>query len=144
MMTRLLVFSLAALILSACGRDDGPDTPLYSIDQTRPAAPADPALHGCWSSVLRTPVEPRPLILAVEAETAAYRVSLISPGQGGAVVVFDQVRLDGPTLAAATPLGAFRFEGVLDGPDRLSGEVVQGGLTDTLVFDRAEGEPPGC
>jgi hypothetical protein len=147
-MTRLLPLLLSllpSLMLAACGRNDAPDVPLYTIDQSTPAAAPDPALHGCWSGVLRTSVEPRRLVLAVEARRPPHQVRLISPDQGGAVVNFEQVRLDGRTLAVATPLGAFRFEGALEGADQLSGNVVQGGLGDQLIFTRESGaEPPGC
>lgn len=134
-MKRPALLLAATAMLAACGPDGPPDTPLYSIDQTRPAAAPDPALQGCWTGVLETTVEPRRLIFQVSLNPQSVR--MISPDQGGAAVRFEQVRLDGPRLAAATPLGAFRFDGALDGPDRLSGEVVQGGLSDTLLLERA-------
>lgn len=102
----------------------------------------DPALEGCWVATLTTTVEPRTLVLDVTL--SPERVRLVSPDQGGGAVVFDQVRLDGRSLSVATRLGAFRFSGRLDGPDRLVGEVVQGGLTDRLGFDRRAGDASAC
>jgi hypothetical protein len=69
---------------------------------------------------------------------------MISPDQGGAAVAFEQLRVDGARLAAATRLGAFRIDLALDGDDRLAGEVVQGGLTDTMIFTRRPRNPPQC
>jgi hypothetical protein len=141
----LLLPLFLSLTLAACGRNDAPDVPLYTIDQSTPAAAPDRALHGCWSGVLRTSVEPRSLRLAVVAAQPPYHVRLIFPDQGRAVVNFEQVRLDGRTLAVATRLGAFRFQGVLEGPDQMSGDVIQGGLADQLIFTRDSGvQPPDC
>lgn len=142
MTVRFLVLLSALCALSACGRDTGPDEPLYEIDAASPAAPADPRLAGCWAGALATGVTPRPLVLSVRLDPA--RVRLVSPAQSGAVVALEQVRLDGPRLAAATRLGAFRIDLALDGSGGLSGEVVQGGLTDTITFERSGGSAPDC
>lgn len=151
-MTRLLLLALTvfcALFLPACGRSDGPDEPLYSLDQTTPANPADPMLAGRWETVLATSVDPRPLVLTIDLGGPEPDVRMTSPSQGGAVIAFDQVRLDGRGVAFATTLGAFRFEGALQGEDRIAGEVFQGGLKSDLAFDRArdsgqdvQGGPP--
>lgn len=140
---RLLLTSLLApALLAGCGRADAPDEPLYTIDTTSPAAAADPGLAGCWTGALETGVEARTIVLSVSLDPA--RVRLISPDQGGAAVAFEQVRVDGPRLAAATRLGAFRFDLALDGADRLAGDAVQGGLTDTIVFERSGPSDPAC
>lgn len=141
-MIRALLLAPVLLLPAACGRSDGPDEPLYVIDQSEPAVTPDPALEGCWVATLTTTVEPRTLVLDVTL--SPERVRLVSPDQGGGAVVFDQVRLDGRSLSVATRLGAFRFSGRLDGPDRLVGEVVQGGLTDRLGFDRRAGDASAC
>ncbi|MGJ3231695.1 MAG: hypothetical protein ACFE0P_07850 [Oceanicaulis sp.] len=136
-MTRTLILAALALTsltaLAACGRNDAPDTPIYTIDQSVPAAAPDAALAGCWSGVITTGAEPRPVLLEVGLDPAEIR--LISPDQGGAAVPLEQVRLDGARLAAATRLGAFRFEGALEANGVLSGDVVQGGLRDTLTLE---------
>jgi hypothetical protein len=49
------------------------------------------------------------------------------------------VRLDGDRIGFATPLGALRFEGALDGEDRIAGQVYQGGYRSDLVWTRAGG-----
>ncbi|MGX6646656.1 hypothetical protein ACWCOP_01785 [Maricaulaceae bacterium MS644] len=144
----LLLPLLLSLTLAACGRNDAPDIPLYTIDQSTPAAAPDPALEGRWETVLDTSVDPRPFTLMVDLSGPAADVRMTSPSQGGAVIAFEQVRLDGSRIAFATPLGALRFEGALDGEDRIAGEVVQGGLVSPLSFTRAQvsgqeaGEPP--
>ena len=135
---RAILILLPLFILTACGRNEGPDEPLYVIDQSAPAAAPDPALEGCWSGVITTSVEPRRVRLDVSLDPAHVR--LISPDQGGGAIAFEQVRLDGPRLTAATRLGAFRFDGALAGEDRLTGEVIQGGLVDTLSLERADTE----
>ncbi|MEQ8403983.1 MAG: hypothetical protein RKE49_02715 [Oceanicaulis sp.] len=134
---RAILILTTLLGLTACGRNEAPDEPLYVIDQSAPAAAPDPGLEGCWSGVITTSVEPRRILLDVSLDPA--RVRLISPGQGGGAIAFEQVRLDGPRLAAATRLGAFRFDGALDGDGRLAGEVIQGGLVDNLSLEPAEG-----
>ncbi|MFW5660602.1 MAG: hypothetical protein ACOC05_04370 [Oceanicaulis sp.] len=134
---------LAVLALAACGRNDAPDEPIYTIDQSVPAAAPDPQLEGCWAGTLTTSVEPRRLVLAVALDPAHVR--MVSPDQGGAAVTLEQVRMDGPRLAAATRLGAFRFDGALEaGGDRLAGDVVQGGLVDWMIFERIAGGESSC
>lgn len=139
---------LLSLMLTACGRNDAPDVPLYTIDQSTPAAPPDRALGGRWETVLETSVNPRPLTLLVDLSGPAADVRMTSPSQGGAVIAFEQVRLDGPRIAFATRLGALRFDGALVGENRIAGQVVQGGLVSPLSFNRAQvsrqepGEPP--
>jgi len=144
----LLPLILLSLTLTACGRSDAPDVPLYTIDQSAPAAAPDPALEGRWETVLETSVDPRPLTLIVDLSGPAADLRMASPSQGGAVIAFEQVRLDGPRIAFATRLGALRFDGALEGEDRIAGQVVQGGLVSPLSFTRAgvsgqeAGEPP--
>ena len=147
-MIRILFILAAASVLAACGRNEAPDQPLYEIDQTAPADLPDPALDGRWEAALTTSVEPRPLVLTVDLSAEPPQVSMTSPSQGGAAIAFEQVRLDGPSIALATRLGAFRFQGALAGADRIEGQVFQGGLRDALIFRRAgdsgqgDAEPP--
>ncbi|XBQ16917.1 MAG: hypothetical protein ABL308_03345 [Oceanicaulis sp.] len=133
----LLILAVpAAFSLIACGDQGPPDTPLYEIDQSAAAAPADPRLDGEWRAVLDTTVDPRPLDLSIDLVTEPPSVVLRAPGQGGAAIVFDQVRLDGSEIAFATRLGAFRFEGALTGEDTIEGVLHQGGLRSPLVWRR--------
>jgi hypothetical protein len=104
-----------------------------------PAAPPAAGLEGRWETVLTTSVEPRPLVLAIDLSGDAPDVVMTAPRHGGAEIAFAQVRLDGARIGFATPLGALRFEGALEGQDRIAGQVYQGGYRSDLVWTRAEG-----
>ena len=142
-----LVFQILLLVLAgllaACGPgNDRPiDEPVSSLSNAdEPAAAADPRLAGRWIAVLTTSVEPRPLDLMIDLSGPEPRVALAAPDQGGAVIAFEQVRLDGSWIGFATPLGALRFEGELDGDDHSAGQIFQGGLTSALTWTRAPAE----
>lgn len=136
---RLLLPGLVALVLSACDASGPPDQPFVDLaERGVPESDPDPRLAGVWAATLDTPVEPRPLVLELSFEGAELRAALRSPGQGDAAISLSQVRADGPELAVATPLGAFVFEGRLDGENRLSGTLRQGGLTSPIVWTRID------
>ncbi len=107
-----------------------------------PAAPPDPRLEGRWIAVLTTSAAPRPLDLEIDLSGLEPSVVLTAPDQGGAVIAFEQVRMDGSWVGFATPLGALRFEGALAGDDQISGEIHQGGLASALTWTRAEAPQP--
>ena len=134
-----LLAGLAALALTACGQGQGaPDEVVSVLDNAgEPAAPPAPALEGRWETVLTTSVEPRPLVLTINLSGASPDVTLTAPSQGGAQIAFEQVRLDGARIGFATPLGALRFEGALQGENRIEGEVFQGGYRSDLAWERA-------
>jgi hypothetical protein len=133
----LAVFALAAGCSPGGGRVN--DEPVSSLNNAgEPALAPDPRLAGQWRAVLTTSVDPRPLDLSITLAGDAPQVMMTSPDQGGAVIAFEQVRLDGPRIGFATRLGALRFEGALQGDDVISGEVHQGGYTTPLSWTRAE------
>ena len=140
-MNRAALACLVLLTLSACGQDQGaPDEIVSVLDNAgEPAAAPAPALEGRWETVLTTSVEPRPLVLSIDLSGAEPDVVMTAPNQGGAQIAFEQVRLDGDRIGFATPLGALRFEGALNGQDRIAGQVYQGGYRSALVWTRAEG-----
>lgn len=138
---RLLVL-VAAALLAACGPGGNRaiDDPVSSLSNAgEPAAAPDPRLQGRWIAVLTSSVEPRPLDLVIDLTGAEPEVVLTAPDQGGAVIAFEQVRIDGAWIGFATPLGALRFEGALAGEDQITGEIFQGGLTSALTWTRADG-----
>lgn len=140
LLLHILILVLVALI-AACGPggNRANDAPVASLNNAgEPADAPDPRLQGEWRAVLTTSVDPRPLDLTVDLSGPQPVVSLTSPDQGGAVIAFSQVRLDGPRIGFATPLGALRFEGALTSDDAISGEVFQGGYTSSLTWTRAE------
>lgn len=142
-MRLLLRLAILALITvaAACspGGDRPNDAPVASLDNAgEPAQAPDPRLEGAWRAVLTTSVDPRPLDLTVDLSGSEPVVTLISPDQGGAVIAFSQVRLDGPRIGFATPLGALRFEGVLVEDDVIAGEVFQGGYASALAWRRKD------
>ena len=113
------------------------DEPVSSLNNAgEPADAPDPRLEGRWQAVLTTSVEPRPMDLTITLSGPEPVVTLTSPAQGGAVITFEQVRLDGPRIGFATPLGALRFEGALIDDDAIAGEVYQGGYTSVLTWTR--------
>ncbi|MCH8489320.1 MAG: hypothetical protein LAT81_05240 [Oceanicaulis sp.] len=133
----LAFFAAFALTLAACS-PSGPDQPMAVLSGTgEPAEAPDPRLEGVWETVLETGVEPRPLQLTITLEGEAAQVVLTAPGQGGARVRFEQVRVDGPRVGFATGLGALLFEGELDGDDTISGTVWQGRAPSDLNWTRA-------
>lgn len=137
---RLIAFCLAAfaLILAGCS-PSGPAEPMAVLSGTgEPAEAPDPRLEGVWVTVLETGVEPRPLRLTITLEGEAPQVALTAPGQGGAQVRFEQVRVDGPQIGFATGLGALMFEGALEGGDTIAGTVWQGRAPSELVWTRAQ------
>lgn len=138
---RLHVVILATLAVAACspGGNRANEDPVASLSNAgEPAETPDPRLEGDWRAVLTTSVDPRPLNLSVDLSGPEPVVTLASPDQGGAVIAFSQVRLDGPRIGFATPLGALRFEGSLAGDDTITGEVFQGGYTSPLTWTRAD------
>lgn len=139
-MPRTTLAFLAALMLAACGQgQSAPDEIVSVLDRAgEPAAAPAPAFEGQWETVLDTSVEPRPMVLTIDLSGAEPDVVMTAPNQGGARIAFAQVRLDGDHIGFATPLGALRFEGALDGADQITGEVYQGGYTSTLVWERAD------
>lgn len=136
---RAALACLAVLTLAACGQGQGaPDEIVSVLDNAgEPAAAPATAFEGRWETVLDTSVEPRPLVLTIDLSGEDPNVVMTAPEQGGARIAFEQVRLDGEQIGFATPLGALRFEGRLDGADRISGEVFQGGYRSALVWTRA-------
>lgn len=135
---RAAIACLAVFMLAACGQGQGaPDGVISVLDNAEaPAANPAPALDGRWETVLETSVEPRPLVLSIDLSGAEPSVVMTAPSQGGAEIAFEQVRLDGRRIGFATPLGALRFEGALEGEDQISGEVFQGGYRSALVWSR--------
>lgn len=135
---RITLASLALLLLTACGQQGGaPDEVVSVLDHAgEPAAAPSPEFEGRWASVLETSVDPRSLLVTITLSDDSPSVILTAPDQGGARIAFEQVRLDGDHIGFATPLGALRFEGSLDGEDRIVGEVYQGGYRSTLVWTR--------
>lgn len=114
------------------------EEPVSSLNNAgEPADAPDPRLEGEWHAVLTTSVEPRPLDLTITLSGAEPVVALTSSAQGGAVIAFEQVRLNGPQIGFATPLGALRFEGALIDDDAIAGEIYQGGYTSALTWTRA-------
>ncbi len=138
-MPRTALACLAILMLAACGQgQSAPDEIVSVLDNAgEPAAAPAPAFEGRWEAVLDTSVEPRPMVLTIDLSGAEPDIVMTAPNQGGARIAFAQVRLDGPRIGFATPLGALRFEGTLDGADQITGEVYQGGYTSALVWARA-------
>ena len=136
---RAALACLAALSLSACGQGGGAPAEIVSVldSDGGPAAAPAAAFEGRWQTVLETSVEPRPLVLTIDLSEAEPNVTMTAPRQGGARIAFEQVRLDGERIGFATPLGALRFEGTLDGDNQISGEVFQGGYRSALVWTRA-------
>jgi len=137
---RAPILALVA-VAAACspGGNRPNDEPVASLTNAgEPAETPDPRLAGAWRAVLTTSVDPRPLDLSVDLSGPEPVVSLTSPDQGGAVIAFSQVRLDGPRIGFATPLGALRFEGALVDDDTITGEVFQGGYTSSLTWTRVE------
>lgn len=136
---RAALACLAALTLAACGQSQGAPDEIVSVldDAGEPAAAPAAALEGRWETVLETSVEPRPLVLTIDLSGEDPNVVMTAPDQGGARISFEQVRLDGERIGFATPLGALRFEGALDGADQIRGEVFQGGYRSALVWTRA-------
>jgi hypothetical protein len=129
---------LAGLTLAACG-PGGPDEPVASLENAgAPALAPAPALEGRWTTVLDTSVAPRPLTLRIDLSGQTPQVVMTAPNQSDAEIAFAQVRLDGARIGFATPLGALRFEGALDGEDRITGQVFQGGYRSDLTWERAE------
>lgn len=135
-----ILLAPALLALAACGEGQGGPDETVSVLNNAGAAAAAPAaqLEGRWETVLTTSVEPRPLALSIDLSGETPDVVMTSPAQGGAEIAFDQVRLDGARIGFATPLGALRFQGALEGEDRIAGEVYQGGYRSALVWERAE------
>jgi hypothetical protein len=140
LLLRILILVLIALAAACSPGGNRPnDAPVASLNNAgEPAEAPDPRLEGDWRAVLTTSVDPRPLDLRVDLSGPEPRVALTSPDQGGAVIAFSQVRLDGPRIGFATPLGALRFEGALAGDDTITGEVFQGGYTSDLTWRRVE------
>ncbi len=138
-LAQMLILAFVAL-LTACGPSGNrPDQPVSSLRNAgEPAVAPDPRLAGQWQAVLTTSVDPRPLDLTIDLSARDPVVTLTSPNQGGAVIAFEQVRLDGSRIGFATGLGALRFEGALDGDNTIAGEVFQGGFTSPLTWTRAE------
>ncbi|KAA5803379.1 hypothetical protein F1654_06100 [Alkalicaulis satelles] len=135
---RLIILATLALALAACS-PSGPGEPMAVLSGTgEPAETPDPRLEGVWTAVLETGVEPRPLELTISLQDEAVSVILTAPGQGGARVRFEQVRLDGARVGFATGLGALLFEGELDGDDAISGTVWQGRTPSPLIWTRVE------
>ncbi len=140
-MRSLVKYLLLALVAfaAACspGGNRANDEPVSSLNNAgEPADAPDLRLEGEWRAVLTTSVEPRPMDLTITLSGAEPVVTLTSPAQGGAVIAFDQIRLDGPRIGFATPLGALRFEGALIDDDAIAGEVYQGGYTSALTWTR--------
>lgn len=137
-LAKILILILAAA-LTACGPGNNrPDEPVSSLNNAgEPAEAPDLRLQGNWQAVLTTSVDPRPLDLTVDLSGPEPIVTLTSPDQGGAVIDFEQVRLDGTRIGFATKLGALRYEGALSGDDSITGEVFQGGYTSALTWTRA-------
>ncbi len=135
------LFLVLVALAAACspGGNRVNDEPVSSLNNAgEPADTPDPRLEGQWRAVLITSVEPRPLDLTITLSGPEPDVIMTSPNQGGAVIAFEQIRLDGPRIGFATPLGALRFEGALVDDDVISGEVYQGGYTTALTWTRAE------
>lgn len=140
LISRLLILALAALAVACGPGGNRPEEPVSSLNNAgEPAEVPDPRLAGQWQAVLTTSVDPRPLDLSVDLSGLEPVVTLTSPDQGGAVIAFEQVRLDGPRIGFATRLGALRFEGALEGDDAIAGEVFQGGFTSNLTWTRMPG-----
>lgn len=138
LLLRILVL-VALALTAACGPggNRANETPVASLTNAgEPADSPDARLEGDWRAVLTTSVDPRPLNLRVELTGPAPVVTLTSPQQGGAVIAFDQVRLDGARIGFATRLGALRFEGALVDDDVIAGEVFQGGYASALSWTR--------
>ena len=135
----LIALICLAATLSACGENRSrPDEVIAVLDRAgEPAAAPAPVLAGRWETVLETSVDPRPLVLTIDLSGPEPQVVLTAPNQGGAQIAFAQVRLDGDQIGFATPLGALRFEGRLDGQDAIIGEVHQGGFRSALTWRRA-------
>jgi hypothetical protein len=140
---RIVLACFAGLSLAACGPgQNAPDDVVSVLDNAgEPAASPAPAFEGRWETVLETSVDPRPLVLTIDLSGESEAVVMTAPSQGGAQIAFEQIRLDGDRIGFATPLGALRFEGALNGEDHISGEVFQGGYRSPLVWRRSPDQP---